>query len=104
MRLKLISTTRDSYTVYLDNTVIGTVRRIYAKSDSRTQWKAEGIGFDFNKFGFNTKTEAAEALSRAYQTRGMKGAFVPGYTPYIDKDKHEPETMSEMIMDIDKDY
>ena len=33
--------------------------------------------------------------------KGMEGAFVPGYTPYIDKDKHEPETMSEMIMDKD---
>ena len=104
MKLKLISPAKDTYTVYLDNTVIGTVRRLPESPSSETQWKAEGIGFDFNKFGFNTKTEAAEALSRAYQTRGMIGAFVPGYTPYIDKDKHEPETMSEMIMDVDKDY
>jgi len=67
MRLKLISPTRGSYTVYLDNTTIGKVRRIPETSDSETQWKAEGIGCVYNKFGFNTKTEAAEALSRAYQ-------------------------------------
>ena len=66
MKLKLISTTRDSYTVYLDNTTIGTVRRIHATGGSETQWKAEAIGWVYNKFGFNTKTEAAEALERAY--------------------------------------
>ena len=67
MKLSLISTTRDSYTVYLDNTAIGTVRRIHETSDSETQFKAEGIGWDYNKFGFNTKTEAAEALNYTYQ-------------------------------------
>ena len=104
MKLSLISPAKDTYTVYLDNTVIGTVRRIHATSNSETQWKAEAVGWVYDKFGFNTKTEAAEALRRAYQARGMKGAFVSGYEPYIDKDKHEPETMSEMIMDVDKDY
>ena len=102
MKLSLTSPAKDTYTVYLDNTVIGKVRRIHETSDSETQWKAEGIGWVFNKFGFNTKTEAVEALSRAYQARGMKGAFVPGYTPYIGKDRHEPETIAEMI--TDKDY
>ena len=66
-KLKLISTTRDSYTVYLDNTTIGTVRRIHEASNSETQWKAEAIGWVYNKFGFNTKTEAAEALESAYR-------------------------------------
>ena len=67
MRLKLISLTKDTYTVYLDNTIIGTVRRLPATSASETQFKAEGIGWTHNEFGFNTKTEAAEALERAYR-------------------------------------
>ena len=69
MKLKLISPAKDTYTVYLDNTIIGTVRRLPATSDSETQWAASAIGFDFKKFGFNTKTEAAEALNYTYQRR-----------------------------------
>jgi len=67
MKLSLVCITRDLYTVYLDNTAIGTVRRLPATSDSETQWKAEAIGWTHNEFGFNTKTEAAEALERAYR-------------------------------------
>jgi len=67
MRLKLISPAKDIYTVYLDNTVIGTVRRLPESPSSETQWKAEAIGWIYDEFGFNTKTEAAEALESAYQ-------------------------------------
>ena len=67
MKLSLISSAKDTYTVYLDNTIIGTVRRLPETRYSETQWKAEAIGWTHNEFGFNTKTEAAEALERAYR-------------------------------------
>ena len=67
MKLSLISSAKDTYTVYLDNTIIGTVRRLPETRYAETQWKAEAIGWTHNEFGFNTKTEAAEALERAYR-------------------------------------
>ena len=89
MKLSLISTTRDSYTVYLDNTAIGTVRRIHETSDSETQFKAEGIGWDYNKFGFNTAFGNIYASNREVLLGNQYGVYPAcstyGIVGYIDE-------------------
>lgn len=54
MKYEAIKVVAGSYTVYLDNTMIGKVRKIRETSGSATQWKAEGIGWIYHSLGHNT--------------------------------------------------
>ena len=46
--------------------------------------------------------EYIKQLDKEYEQRSKNATVIgTGYKPYIDKDKHEPETISEMIMHTD---